>query len=257
MPRIASSGKCELCGKLYRKSGMTRHLQSCLAKTWQPLEPRRRRVKSIHLFVEDDYGPEYWMHLAVPDRCTLEELDLYLRRIWLECCLHLSSFSIGRVNYFCPEYFFAMYGEEDEGGNDPFSSLAQMIALLRDDEEREMNVPLGQVVHTGSRFRHEYDFGTTTELTLRVLGELDGGDDEIRLLARNDAPAIDCHRWGAPASWVSPGEDDWIAMTAGLCDACAPTSEYRLPIVNSPRSGVCGYDGAPMWIIVDEGDGGE
>ena len=252
MPRTASSGKCELCGKPYRKSGMTRHLQSCLVKTGLPQDPGRRRVKSIHLFVEDDYRPEYWMHLAVPARCTLEELDLYLREIWLECCSHLSSFGIGRNNYFCPEYFLSMYGEEDGGGNDPLGGLAQMIALLREDEELEMNVPLGQAVHVGSRFRHEYDFGTTTELTLRVLGQTDAGDDEIRLLARNDAPALDCHRCGAPATWVSPGEDDWIAMTAGLCDDCAPTEDYRLPVVNSPRSGVCGYDGTPMWIAVDD-----
>ncbi|MDE2785563.1 MAG: hypothetical protein OXL37_02780 [Chloroflexota bacterium] len=251
MPRVTSNGICELCGKSYRKSGMTRHLQSCLAKTAPHGEPRRRHGNSIHLLVEDDYRPEYWMHLAVPSRCTLEELDLYLRKTWLECCLHLSSFSIGRDNYFCPEYFLSMYGEEDEGGNDPLAGLAQIIGLLREDMELEMTVPLGQVVHTGSRFRHEYDFGTTTELTLRVLGEPDGGDDEIRLLARNDAPAFDCHRCGAPAAWVSPGADDWIAMTAGLCDACAPTSEYRLPIVNSPRSGVCGYDGTPVWIVVD------
>ena len=254
MPQVTSSGKCELCGKSYRKTGMTRHLQSCIAKTGQPQESRRRHVRSIHLLVEDDYRPEYWMHLAVPARCTLEELDLYLRKTWLECCLHLSSFSIGRDNYFCPEYFLSMYGEEDWGGKDPLAGLAQIIGLLREDVELEMNVPLGQVVHIGSRFRHEYDFGTTTELTLRVLGEPDGGDDEIRLLARNDAPALDCHRCGAPAAWVSPGEDDWMAMTAGLCDNCVPASEYRLPIINSPRCGVCAYDGIPMQIVDDDYD---
>lgn len=251
MPRVASSGNCELCGKTYRKSGMTRHLQSCLAKNGLPRQPRRRHVRSIHLFVEDDYRPEYWMHLAAPASITLEELDQYLRDVWLECCLHLSSFSIGRNNYFCPEYFISIYGEEAEGGNGPLAGLAGIIALLGEEEEQQMNVQLSQVAPPGVRFRYEYDFGTTSELNLRSVAEIAGPAGGISLLARNDAPSFDCSICGAPATWVSPSEDDWIAMTAGLCDSCAPTSEYRLPIVNSPRSGVCGYDGA-LIVIVDD-----
>lgn len=250
MPQIASSGKCELCGKSYRKSGMTRHLRSCMAEASRGDEPGHR-ARGIHLHVEDTDRPEYWLHLAVPATAELLDLDQYLRDIWLECCLHLSSFAIGGINYFCPDYFFPLL-VDDEDGDDPLAGLAQMIALLREDEEREMDVPLGQVAHSRSRFRHEYDFGTTTELTLRGLGEVDGDVDQIRLLARNDPPAVECSICGAPATWVSLAEDDWIAMTAGLCDACAPASEYRLPIVNSPRCGVCAYDGIPLQIVEDD-----
>ena len=246
------TGNCELCGKSYRKSGMTRHLQSCIARVGLPGSPGSRPVQSVHIFVEDDYRPEYWMHLAMPASAALEELDQYLRDVWLECCGHLSSFNIGGVNYFCPEYFLSMYGAEDEHGNAPLGGLAQVIALLREEEEREMNVPVGRVAGSGVRFRYEYDFGSTSELTLRSMAEIAGPAGEITLLARNDAPAIDCSICGAPATWVSPSEDDWIAMTAGLCDACAPTSEYRLPVVNSPRCGVCGYDGVPVRIIDDD-----
>ncbi len=255
MPRVASSGDCALCGKSYRKSGMTRHLQSCIARNGLAEEPGKPRVKSIHIFVEDDYRPEYWMHLAAPASATLEALDFYLRQIWLECCWHLSAFRIGGVNYFCPEYFLSMYGDEDEAGNDPLAGLAQMIALLREDEEREMDIPLGVAAAPGVRFRYEYDFGTTSELTLRSMAEIAGPDGEITLLARNDAPTIDCSICEAPATWVSPAEDDWIAMTAGLCDACAPNYEYRLPVVNSPRSGMCGYDGEPVRIVIVDDDG--
>ena len=114
MPRIASSGKCELCGKSYRKSGMTRHLQSCLAKSGLSPESGGRRPRGIHLFVEDDYRPEYWMHLATPATAELAELDQYLRDVWLECCWHLSSFFIGRAEYkwqiFEMDEFFADFG---------------------------------------------------------------------------------------------------------------------------------------------------
>ena len=98
--RTPLTGTCELCGKSYRKSGMTRHLQSCVAKSGLPREPHRQSVKSIHLFVEDDYRPEYWLHLAMPASATLEELDLYLRRIWLECaCISAASTSVESITF--------------------------------------------------------------------------------------------------------------------------------------------------------------
>jgi len=34
-----------------------------------------------------------------------------------------------------------------------------------------MNVPLGKVLTAGMKFVHEYDFGSTTELVLRVVSE--------------------------------------------------------------------------------------
>ena len=215
---------------------MTRHLQSCIAKSGLSPESGGRRARGIHLFVEDDYRPEYWMHLAAPATIELVELDQYLRVVWLECCEHLSSFFVGST-----EYKWMIF-EMDE-----------FFADFRERELKTMEAGLGSVAPPRTEFRYWYDYGTTSELTLRTLGELaDNGGGQITLLARNDAPAIDCSRCGAPATWVSPSDDDWIAMTAGLCDNCAPASDYRLPIVNSPRCGVCAYDGEPVWVAVDD-----
>ncbi len=235
MPQITSSGKCELCGKSYRKSGMTRHLQSCMAKA-APREEPGRVDKGIHLFVEDGYRPEYWMHLAVPENAQLLDLDQYLRDIWLECCLHLSSFFVGRA-----EYKYQIFEMDD------------FLAAFGDRELDSMEVELALVAPPGARFSYWYDYGTTTELRLRSLGKVAADrSGRISLLARNDAPANDCSMCGAPATWVGPAEDDWIAMTAGLCDNCALASEYRLPVVNSPRCGVCAYDGIPLHIVEDD-----
>ena len=234
MSRVTSNGNCELCGKSYRKSGMSRHLKSCLTKTAGADDKPGQQNKSIHLLVEDTDRPEYWLHLAVPEAMELAELDQYLRDIWLECCLHLSTFDIRRTFY-----DRVLFDDDD---------------FLILDDQQGMDVALGRVAPVGTRFSHRYDFGTTTELAIRSLAEVDGWAEEIRLLARNHAPAIDCSICGAPAMWVGPSEDDWIAITAGLCDACASTSEYRLPIVNSPRSGVCGYDGTPMQVIDGDDD---
>ena len=62
--------------------------------------------------------------------------------------------------------------------------------------------------------------------------------------------AAACLSCGSPAKWVSRGPEDWIAMTAGVCDQCVPNLDldWRLPIINSPRCGVCGYDGEPLLI---------
>ena len=44
--------------------------------------------------VEGLYEPDYWLHLEAPASMTLEDLDNFLRGIWLECCGHLSMFDI-------------------------------------------------------------------------------------------------------------------------------------------------------------------
>ena len=245
MPRAVSSGSCELCGKSFRKSGMTRHLQSCLAKTGGA---KNAAGRSIHLVIEDDDRPEYWLHLAVPATASLEEVDAYLRHIWLECCFHLSAFTIDQTYY---DYTPFEIEEDDD--------FTDLIATWLNTNRKDMNVALGDVAPPGKRFRHEYDFGSTTELTLRSLAEIDGdGGGKIRLLARNDAPAVECVFCGAPASWVTRTEEDRIAMTGGLCEGCAARMDididYPLPVLNSPRCGVCGYDGDT--IIIGEPIGG-
>ena len=206
---------------------MTRHLKSCLTHPANESGEPGRRGECFHLLVEDAYRPEYWLHLSVPSAAKLEDLDDYLREIWLECCGHLSAFDINGTLY-------------DRGSYGSF---------MLDLGSVTMDVALWEVAATGKRFKHVYDFGTTTFLTVRCLADLNSNQGQIRLLARNDAPALDCSMCGAPATWVGHAEDDWIAMTVGFCDACAAALEYRLPIVNSPRSGVCGYDGTPAQIL--------
>lgn len=238
MPQFSLSGKCELCGKFYRKSGMTRHLQSCLARTGMTGQAGRRRGSSVHLFLEDTFRPKYWMQLAAPATVELSANDQYLRDIWLECCGNLSSFFVGKS-----EYKWQIFG------------MDELFAAFGERELETMDVELRVVASPGTQFSYWYDYGTTTTPPLRNVGEpASNGGSQISLLARNDAPAIDCSMCGGRATWVGPSEDDWIAMTAGLCDNCVPASDYRLPIVNSPRCGVCAYDGIPIQIDDDDDD---
>jgi hypothetical protein len=109
-----------------------------------------------------------------------------------------------------------------------------------------MENSLGEVLRPKMKFSYNYDFGSTTKLTLNVVSEREGkkSKEPVRLLARNDPPAIPCGVCGTPATRVTAegcGEDSW------LCDKCAAgddvEEEYLLPVVNSPRVGVCAYTG--------------
>ncbi|MHA1381567.1 MAG: hypothetical protein ACTSRG_24635 [Candidatus Helarchaeota archaeon] len=139
----------------------------------------------------------------------------------MECCGHLSAFTIDQV---------ISQSERDEwSGN------------------RLMNIKLEKILAPGMRFIHEYDFVTTTELVLRVLSEQENalGNKSIKLMARNLPPLIKCVKCGELATNVC---SECIYDDGGwLCDDCATDhecgEEILMPVVNSPRVGMCGYMG--------------
>ncbi len=133
-------------------------------------------------------------------------------------------------------------------------TLLQRAGLLTFDlptrrviRERGMGIELGKVLKPGLEFFHDYDFGSTTHLRLKVVAEREGivkkGKKAIEVLARNEPPTIRCTACGKPATYISTESDD------AWCDACAEEHEgdyayeMSLPVVNSPRMGVCGYTG--------------
>ncbi|MCZ7572921.1 MAG: plasmid pRiA4b ORF-3 family protein [Ardenticatenaceae bacterium] len=202
---------------------MTRHLQACEARrTAQASSGLDGPAQSslLHLVVEGRYAPEYWLHLEVPAYATLYDLDDFLRGIWLECCGHMSSFTIEERGY--------------------ISSLD----FWWNDEDSDMRVALGDVLSPGLKCAYEYDFGSTTALTIRVVSERQGTmtGGQVNILARNEPPDIRCDLCGQPATTICTFDEYTVA-----CDRCAESGEFDeegfLPLVNSPRAGVCGYTG--------------
>ncbi len=214
--RIPTRGTCNLCSRDFGKGAMTRHLRSCRNKTAGA--SGGPSSKSFQVIVEGRYYKDYWMHLAVPVDAPLQDLDDFLRDTWLECCGHLSAFAIGEVDY--------------------YSYPVETFDL-------DMSPQIGRLLDVGSQFGHEYDFGTMTELSLKVVAEDDIPGDGIRVLARNLPPALVCGACGGSATAVSvewTDEDERF-----LCDACAAKGDFDedmlLPVVNSPRVGECAYTG--------------
>ena len=355
MAKVISKGICNFCKGEFDKSKMSQHLKYCKQRTLAVSSEEAKAAKSknaqktklFHIVVEGRYNPQYWMHLELPAIDTFDDVDQFLRDIWLECCGHLSAFRVGTISYMSePEEL--MWGapdvvedeeddeedyEDEEDLFDPeieeelenmspteaagrllevltqefqanplelpaeefdaklrellvkrmqqetgasLSSAQQaqidsilpvirsglqlasnpFLGSMLDNMEREsdMDVKLGKVLKVGQKFAYEYDFGSTTDLALRVVSEResfieDEESDNIEILARNNAPEMTCVVCGKPAKKVAPGYYFGIEEHVYCSAKCARKNkeefsyEEMLPVVNSPRVGVCAYTG--------------
>lgn len=107
-----------------------------------------------------------------------------------------------------------------------------------------MSVLAKDVLNEETEFDYEYDFGDTTELKGKVLKIRKGFlDKPIRLLAQNNIPENICQNCDSKAG------NTCAYCYEPICDQCQQNHECGegddnfLPIVNSPRSGCCGYTG--------------
>ena len=361
--KVITNGICSFCKGEFEKAKMTQHLKFCKARVainaTAEEDVAKSRERIFHIVAEGRYLPVYWLHFEIPASGTLGDIDSLLRDIWVECCDHLSSFTIDGTSYedeqlledpfafVDPKYWEQEQNQQDNEeeeeeeeeeelspderaqemgkildlayadqpqlmlrsdfetemrkphsrdevvillkeelksipswwkqprGTDPeklraLSLQEDLLKLLLDViEDRSLDVSLASVLKVGKKFRYEYDFGSTTELDLRVVAEREGvvPDDEefeyVKLLARNIPPVILCKECGKPATRVASS----YAYGSGkaYCERCARErlKEYHdiddegfdeddfdedglstlLPVVNSPRVGVCGYTG--------------
>jgi len=215
-------GKCALCGDAFGRASMARHLSTCRAGGSEPVPASEKRplAACFHIAIEGSYAKEYWMHVAAPVAAPLRKLDAFLRRTWLECCRHMSAFEIDGHRY----------------------ASAPM------DGESNMKAPLSNLFEVGTKFNYEYDYGSTTDLALKVVALCDRNSPKgaIQLLAVNEAPRIICQRCGKQAASLICTEcasngQGWFCAGCALAHDCG--EEMCLPVVNSPRVGVCGYTG--------------
>jgi hypothetical protein len=125
------------------------------------------------------------------------------------------------------------------GGLDPFG---------RRNSERSMAARIGDAFpHVGVKGTYDYDFGSTTTLSIALTHARDGrlGRSAVRVIARNEAPAWPCGVCGEPASRIccAHERDDSPFVCARHEKAHKCREAAFLPVVNSPRMGVCAYSG--------------
>ena len=117
--------------------------------------------------------------------------------------------------------------------------------VWRSPRRRYMGFAADQVLSRGQRFTYDYDFGTTTELSLRVISEfaprLRNG---IQLLAITDLAGLACHACRNAAADVICTESDAQAFPnldpGYLCDDCSTRDGcddmMYLPVSQLPAS---------------------
>lgn len=218
--RKQTKGECLFCGREMSKGGLSKHLSSCERRTEAVAAADKgsgSKETLIHLQVQDRYGGDFWLHVEVKGSAVLEDLDHYLKYIWLECCGHLSMFTIGGWG-----------GEE----------LSMQRRMLR-------------VLKPGVEVEHIYDFGTSSHTLVKAVGVRKGWPltkKPIYLMARNQMPEAECMKCEKQAAWFCVECVYEYEESGLLCDVHAenhPHDDYGspMPFVNSPRSGMCGYDG--------------
>jgi len=247
MENIKSKGVCVFCTKEFAKAGITRHLNTHLINPQKP----GTEGKSYHLRIEPDTrwgATPYFLNVLVNGTSTFEELDDFLREIWLECCGHMSSFSDPKHQRGEGMWdIMEAYDLLDEGKIDEYEHI---MSNAKGEIPKRKNFQ--EVLYEGMKLRYEYDFGSTTELQLVVLKELPYTAKGIELLSRNEPLKIMCDSCGKKPAQVLCSVCAGYENEAFFCKDCAKKhkrtckdfADYAaLPVVNSPRTGICGYEG--------------
>ena len=213
-------GKCFYCEGEIIKNEAAKHLAGCVRRQEAISKAGNQKGQSetlYHLRIQAIGLEEFWLDLEMRSSAILKNLDDYLKAIWLECCGHLSQFlTAGR-----------------RGDKISFGRRA------------------GEVFGEGVALTHIYDFGTSSETMVTVIEARQGKPTTSRpifLMARNVMPECKCIECERPAGWLCLDCLNEQEVWGSLCDEHAkthPHNNYGEPVklVNSPRLGLCGYDG--------------
>ncbi len=218
--RQQTRGKCKFCGREMTRGGLAKHFKSCARRqeAIQAADQGKGKAQTLYqLQVRDAWEGLYWLYLEMNGSADLEDLDQYLRAIWLECCGHLSQFSVGGW-----------------GG-----------------DEIAMSTRVQNLFKPGVELTHIYDFGTSSETLVKVVDSRQGKPltkHPLYLMARNNLPEVTCSQCDKQATWLCLECIYELQQPGLLCDEHAENHPHRnygepVPFVNSPRVGMCGYTG--------------
>lgn len=214
-----SKGTCFFCNAEFSKKGMGGHLKTCKVRkeSINTAKKNKKKERLYHLVAKDKYSHDYWLHLEMNGNAIFEDLDDYLRIIWLECCNHLSAFlEPGSIN-----------------------------------EEISMSEKIADIFYPKRKLIHIYDWGTSSETEIQCLGIREGAaltSHPIFLMARNAMPEQKCDTCGEAAAFFCWGclveSGEWTALCKQHIQSHECMEEFEPgTIINSPRMGMCGYEG--------------
>lgn len=217
--KIKTKGKCAKCGKIFGAAQAGAHLSACAL---QHDASSRSMTEGYLIRISWAEQPGmYWMFATIPIDASLKLLDAFLRERWLECCGHLSEFVIGGREIF----------SRTESGN-PSQAMKNQI---------------GKLLSPGATCEYVYDMGSSTELKIQVIEKIDAcPQKKVMLLMQNEPPALPCESCKKAAKTICSLCGDTNCSPCSKRHSCVvrEDDDYMLmPLVNSPRAGVCGYTG--------------
>jgi len=249
MEKIKSTGKCVFCNKEFSKAGIGKHLSAHLSENTM----HKKAGKSYHVKIELSPrwgGGLHFLHLLIDGEMTFGDLDEFLREIWLECCGHMSAFrnpGLGRG-----------------GGWDLMDAYDLLNKGKTAEYEKIMEDAMGEIPKSRKtkdvfvkdlKLDYEYDFGSSTELQLTVIAEYPFVANGIEILSRNEPLKLMCDKCHTKTA-ISICTVCWGYKDEGIfCAECAKKhrkecsdfADYaKMRVVNSPRMGVCAYEGGTI-----------
>ena len=84
--KIESIGTCRLCKLNFAYSEIQKHLSAC--------KPYADDKGNKHVFLIKAEMFPFWVYFEAEENLTLKRVDKFLRELWMECCGHLSAFTI-------------------------------------------------------------------------------------------------------------------------------------------------------------------
>lgn len=212
---------------------MLRHLKTCKKRFLSEKNNKRKNQLFFQIVVTAKNEKYHWLILEVAANTTLEELDQFIRDIWLECCSHLSMFICHGVHY------------DSHIDVDDFFEM----------ELEDMIVKLEDIVDVGDTMQYEYDFGSTTHLAFKIQDAYikHANANKITIQSRNNPIKFLCsHCHTNEATWINPQAYDMDNLF--WCEKCLEEDEdsflefnFLLPVCNSPRMGECAYEGSSIF----------
>ncbi len=244
---LKSEGKCIYCNQMVAKAALTKHL----AKHLQDLEKEDKITETaFHVRIQVQ---EMFLNLLVSSDAQLVDLDGFLRAIWLECCGHMSSFTNPKNKQKGGGGMWGFFEAEDLLAKGKTKDYEKMM------EEANGEIPKSRKVKSAlaknMKIDYEYDFGSTTELQITVVDEYPiKADNGIVLLSRNGPLEMLCEICNKePATLICSvcigNEQNTFCKKCAKQHAktCSDFADYAaMPVVNSPRMGVCAYDGGSI-----------
>lgn len=217
---IKSEGQCIYCKQIFGQKEVGKHLSKHLAEKEKGIAGKPIRLY-CHIEVQT-YG--MFLHLLVQADANMKVIDRFLKYIWLDCCGHLSAFG-------------------------------------HKDFKIKMSDTVEDIFGPKIKIYHDYDFGTTTRVYLKGLKYyLSVETKNIILLSRNEPFKLlcdECYLKPAVEICTVCVDDSGYSYFCAECaeihaEECEDFKDYaRMPVVNSPRMGECGYTGGTIDVEHD------